>query len=33
MPDPFPDESTVMEKDNQLLGNEPLQIGKLIYPE
>jgi len=33
MPDPFPDESTVIEKDNQLLGNEPLQLGKLIYPE
>lgn len=32
MPDPFPDESTVIEKDNQLLGNEPLKIGKLIYP-
>jgi len=32
MPDPFPDESTVIEKDNQLLGNEPLKIDKLIYP-
>jgi hypothetical protein len=32
LPDPFPDESTVLEKDNQLLGNAPLKIGKLIYP-
>ena len=33
LPDPFPDESTVIETNNQLLGNKPLTIDKLIYPQ
>ena len=33
MSDPFPDEATVMEQDNQLLGHERLSIENLVYPK
>ena len=33
MSDPFPDEATVMEQDNQLLGHEKLSIENLVYPK
>lgn len=30
--DPYPDESTIVEKENQLLGDKELTMDKLVYP-
>ena len=33
MADPFPDETTMMDSENQILGNEEFTADNLIYPE
>lgn len=33
MSDPFPDEATVIEQDNQLLGDQKLTMENLVYPK
>jgi hypothetical protein len=33
MPDPFPDESTMIDTDNQCAGPEKFSMEKLVYPK
>jgi hypothetical protein len=33
MSDPFPDEGTIIDKGNELVGDENLSIESLVYPK